>query len=287
MTGASSGLGRAFSVALAQRGAEQVLTGRSETRLAETCRLVEAAGGAPPRTVVADLTEADARRRVVEATAERFDGRLDLVIQAAGVGAYGRFLSHHPDVLRRLLDVNFIAVAELARELFPLLRAGRRPAMVIIGSIVARRALPGRSEYSASKHALAAWVDAVRCEWAGAGIHLLLVNPGFTRTSFERHLIVDTAFVKAEHRRSMTPEQVTRATLRALDRRRAEITLTASGRLLLMADRLMPALVRAGLARWTRRLYAQHQVYDEPAQAPQPERLSGGSGSPYNQDAGD
>lgn len=262
MTGASSGLGRAIAEALARRGTELVLAGRSPERLEETARQVAAMGAPAATLATGDLTLPGDRRRLAEAAAERFGGAVDVVVHAAGVGAYGRFLSHEPAVLTRLLDVNFVAVAELARELFPLLRAGERPAMVAIGSIVARRALPGRSEYSASKFALAGWVDAVRCEWAGAGVHVLLVNPGFTRTEFERNLIVDTAFVKAEHRRSMSAEQVAEATLRALDRRQAEITLTAQGRTLLLVDRLLPGLVRAGLTRWTRRLYARHAVFD-------------------------
>ncbi len=264
VTGASSGLGRAIALELARVGVRLVLTGRSETRLEETRRVAVEVGQRPDQVsvIAADLTQDEGRARIVETVAEQFGGVLDWVIHGAGAGAYGRFLSHEPSILTQLLALNCVAVAELSRGLYPLLSKGDRPGMAVIGSIVARRALPGRSEYSASKFALAGWVDAVRCEWSGAGIHVLLVNPGFTRTEFESNVLVDTAFVKAEHRRSMSAEAVARATVRALKHRRSEITLTGQGRLLLWTDRLMPGLVRWGLSRWTRRLYQKHKVYE-------------------------
>ena len=137
-----------------------------------------------------------------------------------------------------------------------MLRRGRRPALCNIGSIVARRALPGRSAYSASKFAVAGFTDAIRAEWARDGIHVLLLNPGFTATEFEKNVVVDTAIYKTDHRRTMTASSVALATLRALERSKSEVTLSAPGRLLLLANRLAPRFVDWGLSRWTRRLYA-------------------------------
>jgi short-subunit dehydrogenase len=248
-----------------------VATGRSVERLDALIASAHADGVDPARitTIPADLTRDDDRHRLMSAAADRFGGSLDLLVQSAGVGGYGRFMSHDTGLLRALFEVNVFALAEVARGAYPLLRRGTRPAMVVMGSVVGRRGLPGRSEYSASKHAVAGLVEALRSEWTLDGIHVLLVNPGFTRTEFEDHLLVDTTFKSMKHKRRMSAEKVVEASLRALERRQNEITLSLDGRLLLGFNRLLPRFVDWGLGRWTRRLYAAHRVHerDDPESA--------------------
>ncbi len=270
VTGASSGLGRALAEQLARAGAHVVVTGRSMERLKGLVEALEGQGVAAGRVhpVVAELTDDDQRQRLLNAVAERFDGALDLAINSAGVGAYGRFLSHDPSVLRQIFEINVFALIELTRGLHPLLKRGRRPALINMGSIVARRGLPGRSEYSASKFAVAGFTEAIRAEWSRDGIHILLVNPGFTATDFERNLIVDTAVYKVAQRRTTSPEVVARATLRALERRKNEVTLSLGGRTLLLVNRLLPRFVDWGLARWTRKLYADHLALEDAESSP-------------------
>jgi short-subunit dehydrogenase len=260
VTGASSGIGRALAVRLAAEGARLVLTGRDAGRLAAIrAELTRLHPAAEVHVVPADLTSAADRDGVVAAARDALDGALDLVVNAAGVGAYGRFESHDGEVLRRVMELNLFALAEVCRATLPLLRRGSRPALVNVGSIVARRGLPGRSEYSASKFAVAGLTEAIRAEWAIDGIHVLLVNPGFTATAFEDNLVVDTAYYKTREKRMMSPDAVAAATLRAVDRRRKEVTLTLPGRLLLGTNRLLPRFVDWGLGRWTRKLYASHR----------------------------
>jgi short-subunit dehydrogenase len=279
VTGASSGLGRALTEELARAGAGVIATGRSVERLDALVRELEGQGVEPGRVVAvpADLTDAAERRRLFEEVARRFDGALDLLVQSAGVGAYGRFMSHEPSVLRRIFEINFFALAETTRTAYPLLCAGRNPALVVIGSIIARRGLPGRSEYSASKHAVAGLMEAIRAEWTRDGIHVLMVNPGFTRTEFEKNLLVDTAIYKVADRRTMPASTVARRTLRALDRRKNEVTFSLPGRALLAFNRLLPRFVDWGLGRWTRKLYADNlalEAAESPARRPpgEPER---------------
>jgi short-subunit dehydrogenase len=256
VTGASSGLGRAIATALLHRGGSVLGTGRNAARLDAWRQSCLSAGVRPERlaTEIADLTLGIERARLVEQTAAWFDGTLDLLVHCAGVGAYGQFLSHEPDILRNLLEINVLATAELLRSVHPLLARGRTPALAVMGSIVSRRGLPGRSEYSASKFAVAGLIESLRAEWHRHGIHILLVNPGFTRTDFERHLLIDTALLNTQRRRTMSPERVAGATLRGLLRRKHEIRLSADGRLLLFANRVFPGLVDWGMARWTTRL---------------------------------
>ena len=258
VTGASSGLGRAIALALGRAGSRVVLTGRCSERLDETAHSLVASGSPAGNvaTVLANLTSSADRLRLIDAVSERFNGALDLLVNAAGVGAYGRFESHSPIILRELFEINVFAPIELARGVLPLLRRGLRPSVVNVGSIVARRGLPGRSEYSAGKFALAGFTESIRAEWACDGIHVLLVNPGFTATAFEDHLLINTAIFQTSGRRSMSADLVAASTLRALRLGRHELTLTSSGRFLLLLNRVFPRFLDFGFSLWTRRLYS-------------------------------
>ncbi len=232
------------------------MTGRSLDRLEATARcLVE--GGTRREAVVAvdaDLTEEEGRSKVIHAAAERF-GSLDLAVNAAGVGATGHFDTHDPIVLRQVFEINVFALIEMTRAVLPLLRRGHRPSLINIGSIVARRGLPGRSEYSASKFAVAGFTESIRAEWSKFGIHVLLLNPGFTDTDFERNLVADTSRYPTQQKRVMTADRVAAQALRAVLRRDHERTLTGEGRLLLLVNRLAPWLVDVGFARFTRQVF--------------------------------
>ncbi len=258
VTGASSGIGRSLAEQLAGRGARVILAARSPDKLRDVADGLIATGVEPSHVLPfpADITSADDRDDLLRFTSDAFDGCLDLVINNAGIGAYGRFESHDDAVARRLFEINVFALMAMTRGVLPLLRRGLKPALCNVGSIVSRRGLPGRSEYSASKFAVAGFTEAIRAEWRIDGIDVLLLNPGFTATEFERNLAVDTAIYKTHDRRMMTANSVALAALRALSLGKKEVTLSASGRLLLLSNRLLPRFVDWGLGLWTRRLYS-------------------------------
>ena len=251
VTGASSGLGEALAEQLVKAGARVVLTGRSTKRLqAIVDRLIDE-GSDPSRivTIAADLTVEEDCQRLFDEIAGHFEG-LDLVINSAGVGADGQFETHDPAVIRQVFEINVFALAEVCRRALPLLSLGSQPAMVNIGSIVARRGLPGRAEYSASKFAVSGLTEALRVEWRRFGIHVLQVNPGFTDTPFDQHIVASTARYSVSRHRRMSPEAVARATLRGVERRKREITLSWQGRLLVLVSTIAPRFVDWGFTRW-------------------------------------
>lgn len=274
VTGASSGLGKALAEALVHAGAHVIMTGRSAERLETIARSLtveaESANAPAPIVVAADLTVSSERLRLVERANQEFGGALDVLINCAGVGAYGRFESHDESVTRQVFEINTFAPMAMCWLALPMLRRGTKPAVVNIGSIVARRGLPGRSEYSASKHAIAGFTEAIRAEWSRDGIDVLLVNPGFTATEFDRNLVADTAVYNTSHRRTMTAEQVARATLRALSKRKHEVTLSPPGKMLILTNRLLPRFVDWGLGRWTKRLYSRNADTASPETPPPP-----------------
>ncbi|MCS6851369.1 MAG: SDR family NAD(P)-dependent oxidoreductase [Gemmataceae bacterium] len=255
ITGASSGIGRALAIEAARRGARLILAARSTDALDETGRAA-ADEGAEVLTVPSDVTlEAD-RRRLLAATRDRFGG-LDILVNNAGIGTNGHFADSSEDILRKVMEVNFFAPAELIRESIPMLREGVQPAIVNVGSMCGRRGIPAWSEYSASKFALCGLTEALRGEMVRFGIDVLLINPGLTRTALGDRLLRRDARMVIDFERGMPPEKLARKMLRAIEKNRTETVIGVEAWWLLLAHQLSPWLVDQVLIRVVRRLYAQ------------------------------
>lgn len=248
VTGASSGIGREISLELAREGAKLIVTARRHDRLQQLVSEVQALGAAAIG-VVGDISDADTRQRLLDAAVQSFDG-LDAVINNAGVGAVGSFAMANEARLRRVMEVNFFAPVELIRAALPLLRAGTRPILVNIASVLGHRAIPNRSEYCASKFALHGFSDALRCELAGEGIDVLLVSPSTTASEFFDAELDAQSNRRPFARGTMLPRTAARQTVAAMRSGRHEIILTVGGRLLVWFDRLCPPLMNRLLTRF-------------------------------------
>ena len=134
---------------------------------------------------------------------------------------------------------------------------GKTPAIVNISSIAAKRGIPARSEYSASKFAVDGFSQALRAEMVRYGIDVLVVNPGLTQTNFSRNMIEQKARVQLDHLRGMTSEAVAEATLKALAKGRNEVTLTLKGKLLAWVSRFFPRLADLVARRKVRSLFRE------------------------------
>src|SRR3954471_10781599 len=178
ITGASSGIGEATARRLAREpGAQLVLVARREDRL----RALAAELGGDALVLAEDLTDAGAGERIAAAVRE-CHGRLDLLVNNAGAGWRGAFAEVGTANLRRTLELNFFAQAQLTEALLPLLRASAPSAIVNVASTAGRVARPDSGGYSASKFALIGWTDALHLEEKPNGVHVGLVNPGFVST---------------------------------------------------------------------------------------------------------
>jgi short-subunit dehydrogenase len=255
ITGASQGIGRALAEAAAARGAKVIAVARSEDQLAELASKVHAQGGSLV-TLRADITDADDRRRMVDAAAQHFGG-IDILVNNAGIGATGHFADAGPDRLRKIMEVNFFGLTETTRAFLPLLRQGNKPAIVNISSIAGKRGIPARSEYSASKFAVQGFSEALRAEVAKDGIDVLIVCPGLTQTNFSKNMLEQKALVQMDHMRGMTSEEVALATIASIERGRREVCLTAQGRLIAYISRFFPRLADRIAARRVRSLFQE------------------------------
>ncbi len=248
VTGATSGIGRALVLELLRGRAHVVATGRRKERLTA---LVNEAAALPGmlEIVAGDITEAATRAALVAAATERLGG-LDALMNNAGVGAIRDFAQSESTHLRHVMEVNFFAAVEMTRAALPLLRAGRRPLVVNVASILGHRGIPHYTEYCASKFALVGFSEALRAEVGSEGIDVLVLSPGTTQSEFFDSLVAEQAGVGSRGEGGVTPEDVARATVHAMKRGKHLIVPNRQGRILLWLNRLSPRLADALVARF-------------------------------------
>ncbi len=249
VTGASSGIGRAVSLELARAGAKLIVTARREDRLQQLAEEVSAAGG-QIEIIPGDITDAHTRQRLVDAAQSHYGG-LDILMNNAGIGALGLFEHSDPQRVRTVFEINFFALVEMTRLALPLLKKGINPMVVNVSSIVGRRGIPYRSEYSASKFAVQGFSEAIRTEFVRHGIDLLVVNPGTTETEF-----FDGAFERGTEpawprHKPVSAAAVAQAMVKAMRHGRHEIIPYNKGKILCWLNRLSPSLMDRIMERYT------------------------------------
>src|SRR5262245_37960040 len=240
ITGASQGIGKALADEAARRGARVLAAARSLDLLQELSDTARGRGD-QLEIIQADITRADDRLRMHEAAVASFGG-LDILVNNAGIGATGHFADVSPDRLRKIMEINFFALAETTRLFIPLLRLGNYPAIVNISSVAGKRGIPARSEYSASKFAVQGFSEALRAELEQDGIDVLVVCPGLTQTNFSKNMLEQKAKLQLDHLRGMTADDVAIATLKAIEQGRHEVCLSFRGKLLSFISRFLPRL---------------------------------------------
>jgi len=243
VTGASSGIGQATALELGARGATVVAVARREERLRA---LVSALGGRASY-LVCDVADAGA----VSAAASRVldeHGRIDVLVNNAGVPLHRAFLDCTVEELERVMRVNYLGTVHWMKAALPAMVARRRGAVVNVASTAGAAPWTWEAGYSASKAAVIALTEAVAPELARRGVHCGWVNPGLVRTE----IFSDEALrhVPRSVRRSfMEPAEVARAIATAVEKERAGVTVPRMLGLPPVVRQVVPRLYRAGLRR--------------------------------------
>jgi short-subunit dehydrogenase len=175
-------------------------------------------------------------------------GGLDLVVAAAGAGAVGPFREACPDTLARIVDLDFVAPAELSRLSIPHLAHGCDPAIVLVGSILSLHPLPLHSEYAAAKAALRSLAGSLRSELAGDGIDVMLATLGPVASEFWDSLVAGTRPAWSRGR-PMSAHEAAEAIIVGLERRRGEIVPGWRAWAYAFAARFLPGLIDVTTAR--------------------------------------
>ena len=189
VTGASRGIGKAISLALAKEAATVVIAARAIDKMNETAKLVTAAGG-KAQIIPTELTDERSIKNLVKATGERF-GRIDILINNAGITHSARLEETLTQDLDRCLNINTRAPFILCRDALPLLKKADAAYVINIASVVGVKAYPLQSAYTASKHALRGMTMALAEEMRGTNIRVHLVCPGGVDTELVQNVRPD------------------------------------------------------------------------------------------------
>jgi short-subunit dehydrogenase len=241
VTGASGGIGREIARAFAGRGVDVVLAARGFGRLEDVASEISG-GGSECVPVGCDVRRWNEVARLVATTVARF-GRLDILVNAAGYGLLRHAAGTSVEEYEDLIQTNLLGTIYCAKAALAPMVAQRAGTIVNIGSLASVFPIPRFTAYAASKGGVAGFTESLRYDVRPYGIHVALVSPAAVRTRFFQH----ASFRGAPRlmRLGMTePRDVAAAVLRAIDRRRAVVTLPAVFGLAGVARALFPGVLR-------------------------------------------
>lgn len=250
MTGATGGLGRAFALLLAARGLDLVVVARRNGPLEELAATLRDGYGVDAEVLAADLTDGGERAAVEKRLAGASDP-VDLLVNAAGVGAEGAFAALPVERQLHLLDLDAAAVAALTGAVLPRLVEEGRGGVINVSSVVGFQPGPLAATYAAAKAFVTPFSAAVHEEVRGRGVRVLAVCPGYVPTGFQAVAGAERegmpAFLTGD------PEEVASAALDAFTRGRAVVVPGTAYGLLAAAGRLAPPAVSRHVAEVARR----------------------------------
>ena len=242
ITGSSNGIGKAVAWALAEKGTRVVLNARNETRLQQTHEEFTRAGF-DCLAIAGDISDFNFCQKLVKATIEQY-GRLDILINNAGLSAEGKIEYTRAEVFQKTFEVNILGVIYPTKAAIPHLKETRGH-IIITGSIAGFMGLPEFAAYSGSKMALTALSQSLRIELASSGVHVGLNYVGFVENENKTYLTqegkVEAMKVRSNFKR-MPREQVAAIFLRGIEKRKNIQVLSFLGKTTLLFSRWMPSL---------------------------------------------
>jgi len=260
ITGASSGIGLACATHLAREGMAVVLGARRTDRLEAAANTIRDNGGRAA-IVTMDVTREAGNEAMVQKAIGEF-GRLDVMICNAGFGFYGPIDDTPPDIMRRMMDVNYMGTFLGARAALPHFRASNRGHIIFISSIVGRRGIAFMGGYTATKAAQAGLAESLRAEFAGTPIHVSCVYPISTQTEFRDVMEREFGHEIGNLGPTQDVEAVARAVAGCIRRPRPDVYPYAMSRGLAVLNTIAPRFTD----RFVRRFSRRREVIRKPAQ---------------------
>lgn len=247
--GASSGIGRETALQFARRGARVVVSARSESGLRSLVEDIEEVGG-EAIYVVADVSDFKQVEEVATEAARRF-GRIDTWVHSSAVSLYATFEQTTPEEFKRLIEVNLLGQAYGAMAALPHLRREGRGALIHISSVEGKRAFPLQSAYSASKHGIIGFLDALRVELKRDGVPISVTNvmPSGINTPLFNKARTKMGVKPMPAPPIYEPSVVAEAILYAAEHPTRDIFAGGAGKMLWLTQRMAPALLDSILAK--------------------------------------
>jgi NAD(P)-dependent dehydrogenase (short-subunit alcohol dehydrogenase family) len=241
ITGSARGIGFATAELLGRRGAKIVISDILEDALAGAEEKLSKQG----IEVVASLSDVTAPAKcssLVKLTVRRF-GKLDIVINNAGVSIVDRFENCTPETCEKLMDVNLMGAIYMSLAVLGALKETKGH-LVFVSSVSGIRSIPTGGLYSASKAALRSLAESIRLELKEHGVHVGVISPGFTTTEAAKTVMKGDGTPRPIDRPPHdTPEGVAKGIARLIEKRERELVLTPLGKLTALLQRLSPSLL--------------------------------------------
>ncbi|XP_039292780.1 dehydrogenase/reductase SDR family protein 7-like [Nilaparvata lugens] len=201
ITGASSGLGEALAHSFYKAGCKVILTARREKELArvknDLLSLHPTVPTYPPVALLLDISKLeDIPKYVSEVLA--IHKNVDILVNNAGISYRGDVMSTKLEVDEQVMAVNYFGTVALTKALLPQMVEGNGGHIVAVSSVQGRIAVPHRSAYAASKHALQAFFDSLRAELAGSNVKVTVVSPGYIKTNLSLNAVTGSGEVYGE-----------------------------------------------------------------------------------------
>lgn len=241
VTGGNDGIGKALVSRLLTYGAKVATCGRNHDRLYE---LQASHPSSPLHVLVADVSVEQECKRFIESTVAVF-GKIDLLINNAGISMRGLFKDVELSVIKKLMDINFYGTVYCTKFALPHLIASKGT-VVGVSSIAGYRGLPGRTGYSASKFAMQGFLECLRTELKDDNVHVMWVCPGFTSSGIRDHALNSEGETQKENPmdegKMMTADECSGHLLKAIMKKKRTLVLTFTGKETIFLNKFFPAL---------------------------------------------
>lgn len=245
ITGASSGIGRSCAEEFARRGANLVLGARQYVTLCEIAQELEAKYQVKAIAFQCDVSKEEDCKTLIGQAVTTF-GRVDVLINNAGISMRALFADVDLQVLRNLMDVNFWGAVYCTKYALPELLKNRG-SVVGVSSIAGYKGLPGRTGYSASKFALNGFLESLRVENLKTGLHVMVASPGFTASNIRYSALVKDGSAQGdtsmEEGKMMTSHEVAEIIADGVERRKRTLVMTGQGKLTVFLSKVLPSFL--------------------------------------------
>ena len=240
ITGGTVGIGRALTDELINRGAKIATCGRSQDKL---YNLQVQYSNHLIHTVVADVSSEQDCKKFIDTTIQTFGG-IDILINNAGISMRALVSETDLSTIKKVMDVNFWGTVFCTKFALQAITE-RKGTIVGVSSIAGYRGLPGRSGYSASKHAVNGWLEALRTEMMDKGVNVMWVSPGFTSSNIRNAALNEEAKPHGgspmDEGKMMTSEECAQHIVDAIEKRKRTLVLTSTGKRTVFMNKFFPS----------------------------------------------
>ncbi|MEX2592133.1 MAG: SDR family oxidoreductase [Anditalea sp.] len=244
VTGATSGIGESCAKIFGKQGAKIAVTGRNQLKLDNTLVMLQKEG-IDCIGILAEAGNEDQNRQMAEQVKTHF-GRIDMLINNAGISMRALFQDLDLEVFRKVMDTNFWGSVYATKYCLEEI-TNNKGSIIGMSSVNGFRGTPARTAYTASKYAMNGFFESLRTEVMKKGVHVLVACPGFTASNIRKNALLADGSTQEESPREenkmMSSDEVATAILSATLKRKRDLVLTKEGKLAFFLNKWFPGIM--------------------------------------------